>query len=170
MDVVAGHGTVGVEILQQLPEVDAVVVPVGGGGLIAGIAVAVKAANSAIRVIGVEPRRANAASRSLKAGERVVLDGAATVADGLRAGVGVLAWEVVRDFVECVIEVEEEDIVRAIQQTWDALAVVVEPSAAAAFAATGMEAFRKLKLGKCVVVLCGGNVDDHLRPSTGALE
>lgn len=169
-DVVAGQGTVGKELLEQVAELDAVVVPIGGGGLISGIAIAVKSARPDVVVIGAEPVGADAAARSLKRGERVAVDDSKTIADGLRASVGELGWGVVSRLVDEVITVSEEEIVQAMRYTMERMKVVIEPSAGVAVAACRTEKLRRRGFKKVGVVLCGGNVDLDSLPWSGRPE
>lgn len=159
--IIAGQATVGVEIMNQMHNhIDAVVVPIGGGGLISGIALAVKSTNPNVTIIGAEPKMANAAWQSMEKGERVQINGVVTtVADGVRASVGSVAWEVVKRLVDCVITVTEEDIIAATRMVWQRMKVVIEPTAGVGVAAVRTDQFKKLGLKRVVVVLCGGNVD-----------
>ncbi len=157
--IIAGQGTVGLEIVADWPEVERVVVPVGGGGLVAGVAVAVRALAPRAAVIGVEPRGAASMSRSLQAGRPVELEAVASVADGLKpVRPGDLTFEHVRSLVSEVVTVDDEQILRALVWCAEQFRLLVEPSGAAAVAA--------LLAGKLTdpevptaFVLSGGNVD-----------
>lgn len=156
--VIAGQGTVALELLEQVPELDVVVVPVGGGGLLAGTALAVKGLNPRIEVLAVEPEGADDAFRSFGLGELVPQRNPDTIADGLRAGLGELNYEVIRKHVDTIITVPDTAIVEAMKLQWSRLKTVVEPSGAVSFA--GLleypQRFRKRRVG---VVISGGNVD-----------
>ncbi len=160
--VIAGQGTCALEILDEIPDVDAILVPVGGGGLISGTAVAVRGMRPEIRVIGAEPAAADDAWQALESGERVVLDNPDTIADGLRASLGELNFAIMREHVHSIVRVEEAAIVEAMKHVFSRLKLVIEPSSAVPVAAVlgGLVDFHSLK---AVVVLTGGNVDlDHL--------
>jgi len=159
-DLVAGQGTVGLEIAEDWPEVEVVVVPIGGGGLISGISMAVKALVPDARVIGVESEGAPAMQRSLAAGERITLDRVDCVIDGLVVKrVGELNFSVVRRFVDEVVTVPDERIFAALLWTMAYCKVVPEGAAAASVAAL-LEGTLDLAPGTRVCcVLSGGNLD-----------
>jgi threonine dehydratase len=158
--IIAGQGTVGLEILEDLPQVDAVIVGVGGGGLISGIATALKARRPEVRVIGVEPEGASAMTQSLHRGEPVHLDRVDTIADGLAApfaGVHTLAH--VQAYVDDVLTVTDREIVEAMGLIMERCKVVAEPAAASTLAAL-LSGKTDLPTGSAVLcVLSGGNVD-----------
>jgi len=158
--IIAGQGTIGLEILEDLPEVDAVIVPIGGGGLIAGIAAAIKARRPDVQVIGVEPVGADVMTRSLAAGEPVRMGRQATVADGLAApfaGIHTLAH--VQAFVDRVVLVDDETILQALRLIVERAKLVTEPAGAAAFAALVSRAAALPPDALVVCVVSGGNVD-----------
>ncbi len=158
-DIIAGQGTVGLEILEDWPEVERVVVPIGGGGLLAGVAAAVKRLSRDVRVYGVEPRGAAAMRRSLDAGEPVTLDRVETVADGLKpVRPGDLTFAHVRSLVEDVVLVEDAAIIEAVVWYATEAKLVVEPSGAATLAAWRSGA------------LPGGDADTVVVASGGAVE
>ncbi len=158
--VVAGQGTVGLEVVEDVPDVDVVLVPVGGGGLISGVAAAVRALAPHVRIIGVEPEGADVMSRSLAAGAPVRLPTARSVADGLAAPMsGQVTVEHVRALVERVVRVSDEDILRALALALQRTKLLLEPSAAAPLAAL-MTGVLDLPPGTRVVsIASGGNVD-----------
>jgi threonine dehydratase len=156
--IIAGQGTIGLEILEQLPEVEAVAVPVGGGGLISGIATAVKALRPQVRVIGVEPEGGADARDSLASGSLVTWDHIETVADGLRTSrVGELNFATIRECVDEIVTVSDREILSAVSLLVTGRKLVVEPSGATAPAAL---LFGKTGLaGKRVIaIISGGNV------------
>lgn len=155
--VMAGQGTATVELLADHPELDLVLAPVGGGGLLSGTAVAAKGINPRIRVFGVEPAQADDAAQSFKAG-RLIATKPNTVADGLRTALGELNFPLIRANVDDIVTVSEEGIVAAMRRVWEVLKIVIEPSAAVPLAAL-ME--RRVNVaGKRVgIILSGGNVD-----------
>ncbi len=160
-DVVAGQGTVALELLAQIDDLDAIVVPVGGGGLVSGVAIVVRALRPDVRVIGAEPAGADDAARSKAAGRLLPVGEPRTIADGLRAGLGRLTWPIVRDLVDAVVTVDDRAIVQAMRLVWERVKLVVEPSAAVPVAAVLGPAVRDLVPADATVavVLSGGNVD-----------
>ena len=158
--VIAGQGTAALELLAQAGPLDAIVTPVGGGGLLAGTAIAARGVQPGIRVFAAEPAGADDAARSKRAGVRLPQEAPATIADGLLATLGTLTWPVLRDEVEEVILVSEREIVAAMRIAWERAKLLIEPSAAVAVAAVLSDRFRALDVGRRVgVVLTGGNVD-----------
>jgi threonine dehydratase len=154
--IMAGQGTAALELLADVPELDLLVAPISGGGLIAGCATAAKALRPGIRVIGVEPAAADDHARSFAAGARIRIDVPRTIADGLGAPEpGELTWQVNRELVDDVVTVEDAELVEAMAFLFDRLKVVVEPSGAA-----GVAAFLqgRLPAGRVGIVLSGGNV------------
>lgn len=158
--IVAGQGTVGVEILEDLPDVECVVVPVGGGGLVSGIAAAVKLSDPDVRVYGVEPKGADAMRRSLDAGEPVRLDTVDTIADGLGSPMaGELTYPMVRRFVDDVVLVEDAEIAGAMGELLTYTKLLAEPAGAAGVAALRSGRIPVEAGARTVAVLSGGNVD-----------
>ena len=154
--LIAGQGTIGLEILEDLPELDEIYVPIGGGGLISGIAVAVKEQRSQTRVYGVEPEYSNAMTEAVKHGCPFPLPRVKTIADGLAARVTEeLNLSIVRQYVDGILEVSDRMILEATQFLLEQCKVLVEPSGAASLA--GLFSNPK-KRGKAVAVLSGGNV------------
>jgi threonine dehydratase len=162
--IIAGQGTVALEFLEQVPDLDALVVPIGGGGLIAGCSIAAKAAKPGIRIVGVEPAIGNDAFLSLSAGKRVEIPPPETIADGLRVTApGEITFPIIQRNVEQIVLVSDEEIRAAVKFLLLRMKILVEPSGAASAAAL---LFRKLPggIGRAGVVLSGGNVDfDVLR-------
>jgi threonine dehydratase len=161
LDVITGQGTCGLEILDARPEVETILVPVGGGGLIAGIAAAVAAIKPSVRVIGVEPVAAAKLARALEAGKPIQLDLAASLADGLLPlSIGELPFAVLSGVVRETVQVSEDEIVAAVRHLYQTLQLVVEPSGAVTTAA--LLSGRVQPTGSTVVVISGGNVDPDL--------
>ena len=157
--VIAGQGTVGLEIVQDLPDVKAVVVQIGGGGLISGVAAAVKGLKPRCKVFGVEPEGAAAMLRSLEAGKLVTLDRVDTIADGLKpVAAGDLTFDHVKKFVDDVVLVSDAEIMAAAKHLLLREKLVVEPSGAASLAAI-FAGKLKLPKGPVVAILSGGNAD-----------
>src|SRR5215469_10329717 len=160
--VMAGQATAAVELLRAVPDLEVLLCPVGGGGLISGSAVAAKSLKPETRVIGVEPAGADDAARSLHAGRIVPVEHPNTIADGLRATVGERPFAEIRRLVDDIITVSDAAIVRAMRQMWEVLKIVVEPSAAVPYAAL-LEAPAALRARRIGVIVSGGNLDlDHL--------
>jgi threonine dehydratase len=163
--IIAGQGTVGLEIVDDLPGVATVYVPVSGGGLVSGIAVAAKARSAGVRVVGVEPELAGDLAEGFARGERMVWETALTgrtIADGLRtSSVGVLNWEHIMAFVDDVVTVSEEQILAAMRSVVLDARVVCEPSGAVGVA--GFLAHPETAAsGPAVAVVSGGNVTPDL--------
>lgn len=160
-NIVAGQGTVGLEILEQAPDVETVVVPCGGGGLISGIAIAVKARRPGVHLIGVQAEGAAAYPASLAAGHPIRLESMSTMADGIAVGLpGDVPFATVRDLVDEVITVSEASLSRAVLATLERAKMVVEPAGAAAVAAILDDPSRFST--PTVGVLSGGNIDPLL--------
>lgn len=154
--VMAGQGTAALELLADVPDLDVLVAPISGGGLIAGCATAAKALRPGIRVIGVEPAAGDDHARSFAAGERVRIEIPRTIADGLQAPEpGDLTWQVNSELLDGVVTVEDAELVEAMSFLFDRLKVVVEPSGAAGVAAL---LHGRLPPGRVGIVLSGGNV------------
>jgi threonine dehydratase len=157
--VMAGQGTVALELVEDAGPLDVLVVPVGGGGLISGCATAAKALLPGIRVVGVEPTTGDDVKRSLEAGERVSIPVPRTIADGQQTqSPGALTFEVIRELVDEVVLVTDEQIVTAMRFYFDRMKVVAEPSGACAMAAvlSGAVPVAGARVG---VVISGGNID-----------
>jgi threonine dehydratase len=154
--VMAGQGTTALELLEDVPALELLIAPVGGGGLIAGCSTAAKALRPGIRVVGVEPEAGDDTARSLAAGERVHIDVPRTIADGLQATApGELTFAVNRELVDDVVTVNDQEILDAMGFLFDRLKLVVEPSGAVGVAALLAGRTRSTRVG---VVLSGGNV------------
>lgn len=161
--IISGQGTVSLELLEQAPQIDTIMVPISGGGLISGVALAAKSINPSIRVFAAEPKGANDAAQSKNAGRIITLPETNTIADGLRASLGDLTWPVVRDLVDDIIVVEDKEIIEAMKLCYEILKVAVEPSGAIGLAAVLSDSFKKNPAWKNCrnvgIVLSGGNVD-----------
>ena len=159
-DVMAGQGTVALELIEDVPELDAVVVPVGGGGLLSGVAIALSERAPKVAVYGAEPSGADDAARSKARGTRIVTHEPNTLADGLRTTLGELTWPPIRDLVRAIHVVDDMMIVAAMKLLFERAKWVVEPSGAIALAVALSKAFRRGPEHERVgVVLTGGNVD-----------
>ncbi|KAM0012521.1 putative serine racemase, Ammonia-lyase [Helianthus debilis subsp. tardiflorus] len=190
--IISGQGTLSLEFLDQAPELDTLIVPISGlyfllsymnlmllsclygfflqmklkhvgGGLLSGVAIGAKSKNPAIRVLGAEPKGADDAAQSKACGRLVSLSHTNTIADGLRASMGDITWPIVRDLVDDIITVNDEEILEAIRYSYEILKVAVEPSAAIGLAAVLSDNFKKHPCWNCSqnigIVISGGNVD-----------
>ncbi len=157
-DIIAGQGTVALELLEQVPELDALITPLGGGGLLAGCAIAVRDRAPGVDVFGAEPAGAADTAASLASGERVTSWTPDTVADGLRAIVGRLNFEVISQHVTDVLLADDQAIERAMRRVFETTGLRIEPSSAVALAALAehRERFAGRRVG---VVITGGNID-----------
>jgi threonine dehydratase len=161
-DVIAGQGTIAVELLHDVEDFDTVLVPIGGGGLIGGIGLYLKEKKPRIRVIGVEPAGADGMSRSIKAGRVVTLDRVSTIADGLAAsGPGRLTFDLAQRYVDDILLVQEAEMLRAIRLTFEWEHLLAEPAGAAALAAL-LYHHRPGPNEKVVAILSGANVTDEV--------
>lgn len=162
LSVMAGQGTTALELMEQVPDLDAIICPVGGGGHLAGIAVAAKALNPGILVIGAEPAGADDAARSFKAGRIFPQLDPRSIADGLLSSLGELSFAHILKHVDDIVTVSEDQIIAAMRSVWEILKIIVEPSGAVGFAAAAQIAALRPR-GRIGVVLTGGNLDlNHL--------
>ena len=163
-DIIAGQGTVALELLDDVPDLDALVVPVGGGGLAAGCAILARSRRPSIRLLGVEPEDADDTRQSIEAGRPVRIPAPRTIADGLRAvEPGEITFEINRRLLDAVVTVSDSEIRQAMRLLLERMKILVEPSGACALAAvlsgrTGLQ-------GRIGVVLSGGNVEIAALPA-----
>jgi len=158
LQVMAGQGTATIELLEQAPDLDIIVGPIGGGGLISGTAVAAHGIKPGIRVIGAEPAGADDAYRGFQSGRRITTVQPNTIADGLRSTTSDLTFSEIRSNVDDVVTVSEASIIAAMRSIWEVLKIVVEPSGAVSY---GSIVEKKIDArGKRVgIILSGGNLD-----------
>jgi len=167
-DVIAGQGTAALELLEDVPSLDVVIAPVGGGGLLSGTSIAAKGVRPGIRVFGAEPANAGDAAVAFRSGKVEPLPpGLATIADGLRTTIGANNFPIIQRQVDDIVTVAEEAIVAAMRTLWDELKIIVEPSAAVPFAAIeeGKISVTDRRVG---IILSGGNVDLDALPWSSA--
>jgi threonine dehydratase len=157
-DVIAGQGTAAVELLEDVPDLDLVMCPVGGGGLLSGTAIAAKSMRPNTKVIAVEPENVDDAARSFRAGRRIVTEKKFTIADGLRTNIGECTFPIVQRYVDDILTVNEEAIISAMRTIWETMKIIIEPSAAVPYAGI-VES--KIDIGgkRVAIILTGGNVD-----------
>ena len=156
--VIAGQGTAALELLEDMPDLDVVLVPVGGGGLLAGTALAVAGRGQGCVTLGAEPAAVDDAARSLRDGRIHPPTGAVTVADGLRTFLGDMNFPILREHVHEIVTVSEAGIVAAMRQVWERMKLVIEPSAAVPVAAL-FEHPARFQGRRVGIILSGGNVD-----------
>ncbi len=160
LSVMAGQGTSAIEILEDVPELDAILCPVGGGGHLSGVAVAAKSIKPSIRVIGVEPAGADDAARSFRSRRIEPMVHPSTIADGLRSSLGAKPFAEILRHVDDIVTVSEASIVNAMRTLWEVLKVIVEPSGAVAYAAILENAVRlQAPNARVALLLTGGNLD-----------
>ncbi|KAK9094801.1 hypothetical protein Scep_026270 [Stephania cephalantha] len=161
--IISGQGTISLELLEEFPHIDTIIVPISGGGLISGVTLAAKAINSNIRILAAEPKGANDSAQSKAAGKIITLPETKTIADGLRAFLGDLTWPVVRDLVDNVIVVDDKAIIEAMRMLYEVLKIVVEPSGAIGLAAVLSSYFQENPAWKDCnhigIIVSGGNID-----------
>jgi threonine dehydratase len=164
--IIAGQGTAALELCAEVNDLDVVVAPVGGGGLLSGTALAVRGASPRTRVLGAEPAMADDALRSLQAGRIIPSTYPDTVADGLRTSLGELTFPIIQQHVDAIITAGEAEIIAAMRTIWERMKLVVEPSAAVPLAAilSGSVALAGKRVG---IILSGGNVDLDTLPWSG---
>jgi threonine dehydratase len=160
--VIAGQGTAALELLEAVPDLDILIAPVGGGGLLSGTAIAARSLRPRIRVYGAEPANADDAARSFRSGRVEPLPATTTIADGLRTTLSPRTLAAIRKHVAAVGLASEDGIVRAMRMTWERMKIVIEPSSAVPFACM-LEHTLDVAGARVGVILSGGNVDlDHL--------
>lgn len=156
--VIAGQGTAAMELLEDIPDLDVIIAPVGGGGLLSGTSIAGAEIKPGIRIIAAEPEMADDAYRSMQAGEIIASLHPKTIADGLLTSLGTLTYPIVRERVEQIVTVSEQGIIDAMKFIWERAKIIIEPSAAVAVAVLWE---KKIDLSglKVGLILSGGNVD-----------
>lgn len=163
--VIAGQGTAALELLEDVPDLDLIIAPVGGGGLLAGTALAAHGIREDIEVFAAEPQAADDAARSLAAGRIIPVEAPQTIADGLRTSLGELTFPIIQKHVAAILTVDEPAIVEAMRLVWQRMKLVIEPSAAVPVAALLVHpnCFANRRIG---VILSGGNIDLDRLPWT----
>ena len=156
--IIAGQATAAVELLEDVPDLDFILAPVSGGGLLSGTAIAAKSLRASIRVIGCEPKNADDAYRSFASGRLEPMESPNTIADGLRASLAGRTLAILRRHVDQIVLVAEEEIIVAMRQVWERMKLVIEPSAAVAVAPL-LERGLPVEARKVGVILSGGNAD-----------
>jgi len=157
-NVIAGQGTAAIELLEDIPDLEFIMTPVGGGGLLSGTAIAAKALKKEIKVFAGEPEGADDAYHSLKSGRIIPSDNPKTIADGLLTSLGTLTYAVISKHVDEIITVSENNIIAAMRMIWERMKIIVEPSAAVPLAAV-IEKPALFAGKRTGIILSGGNVD-----------
>ena len=157
-EVIYGQGTAAMELLEEYPNLNTILAPVGGGGLLAGTVLAANELLPDCRIVGAEPMEADDAYRSLKSGKIEYNSSANTIADGLRTHLGDVNFPIVKSHVGDIIRVEEEEIISAMRLIWERMKIIIEPSCAIPLAAV-LRAKEKFKSHRIGIILSGGNVD-----------
>ena len=158
LKIIAGAGTAAYELIKEVGELDYVFGPIGGGGLISGTAIATKSLLPSSKVIGVEPRNADDAYQSLKAGKIIRIEKPNTIADGLRTSLGSNTFRIIKEKVDQIITVSEEEIVDAMRFIWERMKLVVEPSGAVSLAGVLSKQI-DLRSKRVGIIISGGNID-----------
>ena len=161
--VMAGQGTAALELVTDVPDLDFILCPIGGGGLLSGTAVAAKAMRPNIKVVAAEPASADDAAQSFRAGHLVRLDNQQTIADGLRTNVGAPNFAIIQKYVDDIVTVSEDGIVTAMKTIWETMKIIVEPSAAVPYAAI-LENKLQVREKRVGIIVSGGNVDLETLP------
>lgn len=156
--VVTGQGTAAIELLEDYPDLDMIITPVGGGGLLSGTSISAKAINPDILVTGAEPEMADDAYRSFKAGQLIPVKNPDTIADGLRTSLGKLPFSIITEHVDDIVTVPENSIVEAMRYVWERLNMIIEASCAVPVAAV-FDSKVDVKGKKVGIIITGGNVD-----------
>jgi threonine dehydratase len=156
--VMAGQGTLALELLEDVPDLTDVLCPVGGGGLISGVSAAIKSINPEIHVFGVEPKGADDAAQSLAAGKIIPCTSPNTIADGLRGTLGELTFEEIQRHVDGIVTVSETEIIHAMRAIWEVLKIIVEPSGAVGYGAL-VDGQLDVPGRRVGIILTGGNLD-----------
>jgi threonine dehydratase len=164
--VVAGQGTAAIELLEDISDLDVIMCPVGGGGLLSGTSIAAKSMRPQIKVIAVEPENADDAAQSLRAGRRLVTEKKFTIADGLRTNIGEPNFAIVQSYVDDIVTVSEEAIISAMRTIWETMKIIIEPSAAVPYAAIA-DGVIDVNGKRTGIILTGGNVDLDTLPWSG---
>ncbi|MCB0459271.1 MAG: pyridoxal-phosphate dependent enzyme, partial [Flavobacteriaceae bacterium] len=157
-NVILGNASAGKELLEKHPDLDYIIAPVGGGGLISGTALSAQVFGNNCKVIGAEPQNVDDAYRSLKSGKIETNITTNTIADGLKTTLGDITFAIISNYVEKIITVTEEEIIAAMQLLWERMKIVVEPSSAVTLAAV-LKSKKEFENKKVGLILSGGNVD-----------
>ena len=158
--VIAGQGTAALELIEEVKELDAICAPIGGGGLMSGTCIAAKSMLPDVKLYGAEPKGADDAYRSLKEGKLLPQKNPNTICDGLLTSMGENTWNILKDHLDDIITVSDDEVITAMKLVWERMKIIIEPSCATPLAAILTPEFKKLKDIESVgIILTGGNVD-----------
>tara|TARA_Y100001936_G_C15950987_1_gene600173 strand:- start:56 stop:1012 length:957 start_codon:yes stop_codon:yes gene_type:complete len=158
--VIAGQGTAALELIEDVGDLDAICAPIGGGGLMSGTCIAARDMLPNARLFGAEPKGADDAYRSLKEGKLLPQENPNTICDGLLTSMGENTWNILKDHLEDIITVDDEEVITAMRLVWERMKIIIEPSCATPLAAILTPEFKKLKNIETIgIILTGGNVD-----------
>ncbi len=158
--VIAGQGTCAMEMIEDIGDLDAICAPVGGGGLMSGTCIAARSMLPNVRLFGAEPKGADDAYQSLKKGKLIPQNNPKTICDGLLTSMGENTWNILKDHLEDIITVSDEEVVTAMKLIWERMKIIIEPSCATPLAAVLTPEFRELENIETIgIILTGGNVD-----------
>ena len=158
--VIAGQGTAALELIEDVGDLDAICAPIGGGGLMSGTCIAAREMLPNARLFGAEPKGADDAYRSLKEGKLLPQENPNTICDGLLTSMGENTWNILKDHLEDIITVDDEEVITAMRLVWERMKIIIEPSCATPLAAILTPEFKKLKNIETIgIILTGGNVD-----------
>lgn len=157
-DVITGQGTSAKELLEEIPDLDIIIAPIGGGGLLSGTAIASKAIKPNIQILGAEPKLADDAYRSYQAGSIQPVLQTDTIADGLRTSLGSLTFQIINEKADDIITVAEDSIIRDMRRVWERMKIIIEPSSAVPISAL-LDGSADIGGKKIGIILTGGNVD-----------
>ena len=158
--VIAGQGTAALELIEDVKELDAICAPIGGGGLMSGTCITARSMLPNVKLFGAEPKGADDAYRSLKIGKLLPQENPNTICDGLLTSMGENTWNILKDHLEDIITVDDDEIISAMKLIWERMKIIIEPSCATPLAAILTPEFRKLDNIETVgIILTGGNVD-----------
>ena len=158
--VIAGQGTAALELIEEVKELDAICAPIGGGGLMSGTCIAAKSMLPDVKLFGAEPKGADDAYRSLKEGKLLPQENPNTICDGLLTSMGENTWNILKDHLDDIITVSDDEVITAMKLVWERMKIIIEPSCATPLAAILTPEFKKLKNIESVgIILTGGNVD-----------
>jgi len=158
--VIAGQGTAALELIEDVGDLDAICAPIGGGGLMSGTCIAAKDMLPNVRLFGAEPKGADDAYRSLREGKLLPQENPNTICDGLLTSMGENTWNILKDHLEDIITVDDEEVITAMRLVWERMKIIIEPSCATPLAAILTPEFKKLENIETIgIILTGGNVD-----------
>ena len=164
-DVIAGQGTAALEMIEEIDTLDAIIAPIGGGGLMSGTCISARNLLPDVKLFGAEPMGADDAYHSLKEGRIVPQTNPDTICDGLLTSLGELTWDILKDHLEAIYRVTDDEVINAMKLIWEEMEIIIEPSCATAVAAVLSSEFKALEgLERVGVILTGGNIEKSKLP------